>query len=163
VVITALYDDAGTRRGFAKVTRDDSAARAAREREAALGEITAALLAGRSGEEVLALRTGEPAVVTDFPTQSSAGSWLQGHGAGLVVPMVAGDTPVGVLIASMPAGGLVLGDSDLDMLRSFAREAAVVLAYQRLQEELRQQQILEDRARIARDLHDHVIQLRPPA
>lgn len=214
VVITALYGDDGTLRGFAKVTRDDSAARAAREREASLGEITSALLAGRSATEVLellvvrarqlvgargawitatdaaqptALRvlaadgdiavpvgslvpmqgtlsekvmgTGQPAVVADLPAVSSARQWLDGHGSAMVVPLVAGDAAVGVLVTSMSAGGPILDESDLELVRPFGREAAVVLAYQQLQEELRQQQLLEDRQRIARDLHDHVIQL----
>ena len=214
VVITALCDDDGALRGFAKVTRDDSAARAAREREAALGEITGALLAGRSASDVLdllvvrarqlvgargtwitatdlaqpsALRvlaadgdialpvgslvplqgtvsekvmgTGQPAVVADLPAVSSARSWLDGHGSALVVPLVTGDASVGVLVASMSAGGPILDESDLEIVRPFGREAAVVLAYQQLQEELRQQEIFEDRQRIARDLHDHVIQL----
>jgi PAS domain S-box-containing protein len=214
VVLTALCDDDGGLRGFAKVTRDDSAARAAREREAALGEITGALLAGRSGSDVLdllvvrarqlvgargtwitgtdpaqpsALRvlaadgdialpvgslvplqgtvsekvmdTGQPAVVADLPAVSSARRWLDGHGSALVVPLVAGDASLGVLVASMSAGGPILDESDLDLVRPFGREAAVVLGYQQLQEELRQQEIIEDRQRIARDLHDHVIQL----
>ena len=59
----------------------------------------------------------------------------------------------------MSAGGPILDESDLEIVRPFGREAAVVLAYQQLQEELRQQEIFEDRQRIARDLHDHVIQL----
>jgi PAS domain S-box-containing protein len=57
VVITALREK-GELRGFAKVTRDDTAGRAARTRATALAEITAALLAGHDTPHVLALIAG---------------------------------------------------------------------------------------------------------
>jgi len=99
------------------------------------------------------MTTGEPARVADLQSESSARAWVAGHGSALVVPLVAGEASLGVMTASMPAGGPILDEPHLDALRAFAREAAVVLAYQRLHEELRTQQRIEDRARIARDLH----------
>jgi len=213
VVITALWSPEGALRGFAQVTRDDTEARAARERAAAFQEITGALLVGAAADEVLSLiarrarelagaartwitvpgpdegtllaaaadgldlgpRRGElfqaagtvaesvirsraPQLVSDFAGASSAGTAVAGLGAGLAVPMLAGQQILGVLTAAAPAAGAGFRPLDLEVLRVFAAQAAVVLEYDRAQHALRSQLVAEDRERIARDLQRNVVQ-----
>jgi PAS domain S-box-containing protein len=211
VVITALRAD-GELRGFAKLTRDDTASRAAHTRATALAEITAALLAGQDTPHVLALiagharrlvgaaqawiadpdgageiliqaadgslagpapgdkvaaagtvaqrviDSGEPLFVDDLPTASPMGARLGGAGPALAVPIVVAEAVTGVLVAAMPAGGIWFQRSDLDLLRQFADQAAVVLEYGRAQRALRERSVAEDRQRIAVDLQAHIIQ-----
>ncbi|WP_306207513.1 GAF domain-containing sensor histidine kinase [Actinoplanes sp. RD1] len=61
----------------------------------------------------------------------------------------------GVLIVAGAAGG---GDDEAALLESFAGQAALALERARAQEERELLVVLEDRERIARDLHDVVIQ-----
>ena len=50
------------------------------------------------------------------------------------------------------------GAEDLELLESFTAQASLALAHQRTAAELQRLQLLEDRERIGRDLHDTVIQ-----
>ncbi len=212
VTITALRDAHGVLDGFVKVTRDDTAARCAREREALMEEITAALLAGDVTARVLdrfvtracrlvaavgvwlttvdpfdpdlvrvtashgpdalpvgstfrwkeslgaVITDGRAAVVPEFPHASPAFSLLRRRGAALVVPMMSRGMAVGTLVVHMPPA-VTVGDADLEVVREFAAAAFLPLAYQQLQDEMRNERIAQDRRRIASDLHDHVIQM----
>jgi signal transduction histidine kinase len=73
----------------------------------------------------------------------------------LAAPLAGADLPQGVLIVAGAAGG---GEDDATLLASFAGQAALALERARAQEEREQLVVLEDRERIARDLHDVVIQ-----
>ncbi|WIM92940.1 GAF domain-containing sensor histidine kinase [Actinoplanes oblitus] len=75
----------------------------------------------------------------------------------LAAPLTAGDTLQGVLIVTQPAGRPV-EDRDAVLLSTFAGQAALALERARAQEERELLAVLEDRERIARDLHDVVIQ-----
>jgi signal transduction histidine kinase len=48
--------------------------------------------------------------------------------------------------------------ADLEQLRSFASQASLALAHDRVSSDLRRLELIEDRERIGRDLHDTVIQ-----
>jgi len=100
----------------------------------------------------------------------------------LVVPMAAGGRPVGGLLLGMQASAAAApgvsaavgaaargwaGDAaplrpfsalDLDMATAFAGQAALTLELTRLQQDRERLAVFEDRDRIARDLHDVVIQ-----
>ena len=73
----------------------------------------------------------------------------------LAAPLAGADLPQGVLIVAGVAGG---SEDDAALLSSFAGQAALALERARAQEEREQLVVLEDRERIARDLHDVVIQ-----
>ncbi|OJF12093.1 GAF domain-containing sensor histidine kinase [Couchioplanes caeruleus] len=75
----------------------------------------------------------------------------------MAVPLTAADTLHGVLIVTQPAGQPP-SDEDAVQLSTFAGQAALALERARAQEERQQLAVLEDRERIARDLHDVVIQ-----
>ena len=75
----------------------------------------------------------------------------------MAVPLAGPDTLHGVLIVTQPAGQPA-SDEDAAQLSTFAGQAALALERARAQEERQQLVVLEDRERIARDLHDVVIQ-----
>jgi signal transduction histidine kinase len=79
-------------------------------------------------------------------------------GPALAAPLAGADALHGVLIVGHPAGRAQRMDDDAALLSSFAGQAALALERARAQEEREQLVVLEDRERIARDLHDVVIQ-----
>ncbi|WP_199509351.1 sensor histidine kinase [Nucisporomicrobium flavum] len=86
--------------------------------------------------------------VADWPGPVPAGPALS-------APLAGADMPQGVLIV---AGAAVGDEDDSTLLSSFAGQATLALERARAQEEREQLVVLEDRERIARDLHDVVIQ-----
>ncbi|WP_407676333.1 GAF domain-containing sensor histidine kinase [Plantactinospora alkalitolerans] len=81
-----------------------------------------------------------------------------GGGPALISPLTAGDALHGVLVVAFPAGQGAESDVELTLLATFAGQAALALERARAQEEREMLAVLEDRERIARDLHDVVIQ-----
>ncbi|WP_111509727.1 GAF domain-containing protein [Mycobacterium kyogaense] len=79
-------------------------------------------------------------------------------GPALVLPLRATDTVAGVLIALRPAGVLAFNAGELDMMAAFVDQAALAWQLATTQRRLRELDVISDRDRIARDLHDHVIQ-----
>jgi signal transduction histidine kinase len=79
-------------------------------------------------------------------------------GPALVAPLAAAGTVHGALVVARRPGDPRPADDDLPMLTGFAGQAALALERARAQEEREQLMVLEDRERIARDLHDVVIQ-----
>ncbi|MGV0745053.1 GAF domain-containing protein [Mycolicibacterium sp. XJ870] len=85
------------------------------------------------------------------------------HGVGcvgpaLVLPLRATDTVVGVLVAMRHDDAPPFTAEQLDMMAAFADQAALAWQLATSQRQMRELDILTDRDRIARDLHDHVIQ-----
>lgn len=79
-------------------------------------------------------------------------------GPALVLPLRAADTVAGVLVALRSADEQPFSDKQLDMTAAFADQAALAWRLATAQRQMREVEILTDRDRIARDLHDHVIQ-----
>ncbi len=79
-------------------------------------------------------------------------------GPAVVAPLAATDTLHGVLVVAQAAGENRPVNEDVPMLTTFAGQAALALERARAQEERELLAVLEDRERIARDLHDVVIQ-----
>ena len=73
-----------------------------------------------------------------------------------VVPLKVGKRTIGVLILSKPEGEP--GFDAPDLIEAFAAQAALVLEFTRARGDTERLAVLEDRDRIARDLHDLVIQ-----
>jgi signal transduction histidine kinase len=89
-----------------------------------------------------------------------AAPWPRGmpEGPATVVPLATADTLHGLLVMVAGAGERADRDEDLAMLSQFAGQAALAFERALAQEEREMFVILEDRERIARDLHDVVIQ-----
>ncbi len=100
------------------------------------------------------------AVYRDRTPRSVAEIALREHrlGPALVVPLRAGDRTTGVLIAARERGAAPFGPAQLPVVASFADQAALALQLAAQQRTARELDVLGDRDRIARDLHDHVIQ-----
>ncbi|SCL48101.1 Histidine kinase-like ATPase domain-containing protein [Micromonospora eburnea] len=91
---------------------------------------------------------------------AEAASWPRPVVAGpaVVSPLAAGDTLHGVLVIAHRPDRAPSGEDDAALLNSFAGQAALAMERARGQEERELLVVLEDRERIARDLHDVVIQ-----
>jgi signal transduction histidine kinase len=90
-----------------------------------------------------------------------AASWAEPTLAGpaLIVPLPMTDQVEGILIVALPPDSHGFDDIDnVNMITTFAAQAALALDRAQAQEERQQLVVLEDRERIARDLHDVVIQ-----
>lgn len=79
-------------------------------------------------------------------------------GPALVLPLRAAETVSGVLAILRGPGGQPFTDDQLEMMTAFADQAALALQLAEAQRRVRELDIMTDRDRIARDLHDHVIQ-----
>ena len=90
--------------------------------------------------------------------------WLHGSdmlgdfGPVILVPLVAGGARRGVLWVGNLIGGRHFGAAQQAMLEAFADQAALGLELARQRRETEQLSLFRDRDRIARDLHDTVIQ-----
>ncbi|WP_344092534.1 sensor histidine kinase [Microbacterium deminutum] len=84
--------------------------------------------------------------------------WQPGSGPTVAIPLYSGPEPLGVLTISRRLGAPPFTDADLDMAFAFAAQAGVAIEVVRAREDRRRLDTARDRARIARDLHDHVIQ-----
>jgi signal transduction histidine kinase len=78
-------------------------------------------------------------------------------GPALLVPL-GSSAPVALLAAVRTLGRERFEAEDLQLISGFAAQAAVVLELARTQQRERSLQVQADRDRIARDLHDHVVQ-----
>jgi signal transduction histidine kinase len=90
-----------------------------------------------------------------WPKNSEA---LDEFGPIIIVPLVAGGARHGVLWVGNLVGGHRFRDSHQAMLEAFADQAALGLELARQRHETEQLSLFRDRDRIARDLHDTVIQ-----
>jgi signal transduction histidine kinase len=79
-------------------------------------------------------------------------------GPALFVPLAARGEPFGTLLLARRRGGQPFDDGEVRLAEVFAGQAAVVLEQARLQAEVHRLGTLEDRERIARELHDGTIQ-----
>ncbi|WP_420094428.1 GAF domain-containing protein [Mycolicibacterium neoaurum] len=87
-----------------------------------------------------------------------ASSVLPEPGPALIVPLGATSAVAGVLVAVRGAEARPFTVEQLDMAASFAGQAALAWQLAMTQRRMRELDVLADRDRIARDLHDHVIQ-----
>jgi signal transduction histidine kinase len=107
-----------------------------------------------------ALLDGRDLVVSDArATERAFGAKDVPDGPALLVrlPDAGGGQP-GVLAITRAHGSAPFDPDEQDMIESFADQASVALKLAHAQDARRQLLLLEDRDRIARDLHDHVIQ-----
>jgi signal transduction histidine kinase len=106
------------------------------------------------------LDSGRTLVVDRAQTLGGATSaLLNGCGPALFVPLRSSAAGGGVLVvAAEPGNRLGSSGAELELIRSFADQAAVALDRAQAQRDRATLAVLEDRDRIARDLHDMVIQ-----
>ena len=102
------------------------------------------------------LRSGAPKLVDDL--EGHLGDVSDVFGPGVAVPMRVGAAVTGVLLAARRKGEQSFQPDQVPVLAYFADQAALALELADKQRSQRLLDVLADRDRIARDLHDHVIQ-----
>ncbi len=128
--------------------------------EVARGELAAAF-AGRTFDSQGTLagqahESGQP-VLSDVEVNSPIAPDVK-LGPTMAVPFTSADTPTGVLTVSRLPGRAGFTRADLEMAADFAAQASVALRLDSVRADRAKLAMFEDRARIARDLHDNVIQ-----
>ena len=132
--------------------------------EAADGEGTEALMGAQLGGETSlsarAMADGEPISVDDMSAEPAvlAAARGLGLGPGLYLPMAAEDRAVGALVVARRSGEDAFTFSEASALDMFASAAAIVLSLGSARAELEELRLVSEHERIARDLHDTVIQ-----
>jgi signal transduction histidine kinase len=108
------------------------------------------------------LATGEPVASDDFAHDERAAKAARGAmsqiGPAIVFPLGAPGNVRGVLTVGRRHGAAPFPQAQADVVASFAAQAAVALALAASRAEAERLSVYEDRDRIARDLHDLVIQ-----
>ncbi|WP_432995468.1 GAF domain-containing protein [Dactylosporangium sp. CA-233914] len=156
---------------------------ATRAREVAGAELAMVLLSGDDGERLtVEVAVGTPAnatgwsipvagsdfadvlqqrhvaVITDL---GAAANWpiLLPTGTALLVPLAVGGVALGALVVAFGKESTPITEGlELAMVETFAGQAALALERARAQDEREMLAVVGDRERIARDLHDVVIQ-----
>ncbi|WP_205856650.1 GAF domain-containing sensor histidine kinase, partial [Phytoactinopolyspora endophytica] len=106
------------------------------------------------------LDAGEPRAVNELRKGSQPSPLVDRlpAGPGLIVPLGTRQHARGVLILAKRRGGAPFYPATLQMLSAFADQAAVVLELADARKEAERHGLVDDRERIARDLHDVVVQ-----
>ncbi len=117
------------------------------------------LSGGASG---LAFAMGETVSVGDYATwgvvtEAQAGAIAAGVRAVVAAPLRVGEQSVGVLWVGDATPNRFAGD-DIQLVETLADQAALAIEHARLGRRGQEAAVLEERARLARDLHDSVTQ-----
>ncbi|CCG05485.1 GAF domain-containing sensor histidine kinase [Blastococcus saxobsidens] len=109
-------------------------------------------------------RSGAPRLLDAVATGPGApapsreiGDLAVAYGSTLLVPL-GGSAPLGTLVAARTRDRPAFDPAVLELASAFATQAAVALELVRSQQREQRLQVQTDRDRIARDLHDHVVQ-----
>jgi two-component system, NarL family, sensor histidine kinase DevS len=111
-----------------------------------------------SGEVIL---TGRPLILDDAwaDPRSHRPMVSSGRmGPSLFVPLSLRGEPIGTLAVANRVGGRRFDEEDVRLVESFAEQASLGLEYGRAQRRLQRLSVVEDRERIAKELHDGVVQ-----
>jgi signal transduction histidine kinase len=124
-------------------------------------DATGMVLPTASSVSGLVLRSGKPISLDDFSGDERVAAVAREHlglGPAVVVPLGAPGNVRGILTAGRRRGSMPLAAPAVEMLISFAAQAGVGLELARHRLDAQRFAVFEDRERIARDLHDLVIQ-----
>lgn len=108
-------------------------------------------VAGRAISEREAVSVDEIGAARHYPSEPELGPTL-------VVPLIASEQTIGALSVSREPGSPPFTASQRARATEFAAQASVALQVAQARSDRERLDRAEDRARIARDLHDHVIQ-----
>ncbi|MBO0983794.1 GAF domain-containing protein [Rathayibacter sp. SD072] len=103
------------------------------------------------------LAGGQPRVLDRIMTATNGGTPTSG-GPVLAVPLIAASRALGVLVVTRRPGRPLFTTADVEMASDFAAYVSVAMELSAARADQQRMALLEDRGRIARDLHDHVIQ-----
>jgi len=124
------------------------------------GALGLVLPAERSASGIV-MGSGKPLTVEDFSSDQRVAAVAREHmplGPAVFVPLGPAGDVRGVLTAGRNQGALPLSADAVDMLITFAAQAGIGLELAEHRNDAQRLLLFEDRDRIARDLHDLVIQ-----
>jgi signal transduction histidine kinase len=106
------------------------------------------------------LRTGKAVALADAAADDRIAQPIVRArvGPALFIPLAVRGRTLGSLTVANARGGPPLREAAVQLVETFAEQAAVALEYARLQGQLQRLAVLEDRERIAKELHDGAIQ-----
>ena len=102
--------------------------------------------------------TGESMIITDYSTWSGGLEPYSHIHATLATPLTVGGRLIGVFTTVTTDPERQFTATDLHLLDLFAQQAAIAIENARLYEQAQQLAVVEERQRLARDLHDSVTQ-----
>jgi signal transduction histidine kinase len=111
-----------------------------------------------SGEVI---RTAEPIILTEAASDGRTYQPIVAMGEmgpAMFVPLVLRGSAFGTLMVANRIDGRRFSQDDLVLVQTFAGQASVAIEYGRAQRELHRLAVMEDRERIAKELHDGAIQ-----
>lgn len=109
-------------------------------------------------------RTGQAVLSADVANDRPASARVQGSGPPIlvgpvmVVPLLGENEARGAVAIARRCGGQPFDNDDLDLATAFANHAAIALELADARAYQQRMALLEDRHRIAAELHDHVLQ-----
>ena len=109
----------------------------------------------------VAISSGRPVLVGDVTQQQTYTvhlAQLTAVGPMMALPLLGTQGSRGAVLVARTPGRRRFNEADLDIATTFAQHAAVALELADARADQQRMMLLEDRDRIARDLHDHVIQ-----
>ncbi|MGI8451253.1 MAG: GAF domain-containing sensor histidine kinase [Streptosporangiaceae bacterium] len=107
------------------------------------------------------LTSGEPVILNDFEHDERVAGAARAHmplGAAIILPLGAPGDVRGVFTVGRDIGAMPLAPEAVEMVQTFAAQAGIALELAEHRRDAERLAILSDRDRIARDLHDLVIQ-----
>jgi signal transduction histidine kinase len=149
-VVTVVLPDADERRLIVEVATGEHADR-----------LTGSSYAAERTMSRVAIESGRPVLLADASAQQEYVVQLAeviSVGPAMAVPLVGSGGARGALVVARVHGRHMFSTADLEMVTTFANHAAIALELADARADQQRVALLEDRDRIARDLHDHVIQ-----
>ncbi|HET9410816.1 MAG TPA: GAF domain-containing sensor histidine kinase [Candidatus Dormibacteraeota bacterium] len=107
------------------------------------------------------MRTGKPLVLEDAAAEQTAYAPIVRAariGPAIVVPLRVRDQVGGTLVVANQKGGRLFEERTMRLVETFADQASVAIEYGRSQGDRRRLGLMEERERIAKELHDGIIQ-----
>jgi signal transduction histidine kinase len=111
--------------------------------------------------EMATLRAGDALVYTDLGEQAApyVGAFeAEQLGPALIIPLVGAESMTGLLLLGRFQESTPFSHSELDLASAFAAQASIALELEAARQVQEKFLLVEERDRIARDLHDHVVQ-----
>jgi signal transduction histidine kinase len=113
-------------------------------------------LAGSAAASVIESR--QPRILENDSVKRTLPTGDKSLGPTMAVPLIASGRILGVMIVSRRPGSTPFIDPDLEVAADFAGRATVAMELASARADRQRMVLMADRGRIARDLHDHVIQ-----
>jgi PAS domain S-box-containing protein len=123
-------------------------------------QLVGTVLSDESSRSAIVMRSGQVDYIDDFQSADNVPSAVRelGIGPGIYVPMIADERRLGTLVIARETGAPKFEALETALAQVFASSTAVAIELGQARSELGRLALVEEDERIARDLHDTVIQ-----